>query len=123
MRGLFGRRAELEAIFSALGGGLPVEIIGHPGIGKTALLRSLAYHPEAAAFVDGVIYLTARQQPAGDLQQQLFDGFDESDRIRKPTAADIRHALQDKRADEFTCAEGINIVTHVPDHDDGEQPA
>ena len=62
MRGLFGRRAELEAIFSALGGGLPVEIIGHPGIGKTALLRSLAYHPEAAAFVDGVIYLTARQQ-------------------------------------------------------------
>ena len=98
MRGLFGRRAELEAIFSALGGGLPVEIIGHPGIGKTALLRSLAYHPEAAAFVDGVIYLTARQQPAGDLQQQLFDGFDESDRIRKPTTADIRHALQDKRA-------------------------
>ena len=62
MRGLFGRRAELEAIFSALGGGLPVEIIGHPGIGKTALLRSLAYHPEAAAFVDGVIYLSARQR-------------------------------------------------------------
>lgn len=98
MRGLFGRRAELDAIFSALGGGLPVEIMGHSGIGKTALLRSLAYHPEAAAFVDGVIYLTARQQSAGDLQQQLFDCFDESDRIRKPTTADIRHALQDKRA-------------------------
>jgi NB-ARC domain len=98
MRGLFGRQAELEAIFSALGGGLPVEIIGRPGIGKTALLRSLAYHPAAAAFADGVIYLAARQQSSGDLQQQIFDGFYESDRIRKPTAADIRHALQDKRA-------------------------
>jgi hypothetical protein len=98
MRGFLGRQAELEAIFSALGTGLPVEIIGRPGIGKTALLRSLAYHPAAAAFTDGVIYLTARQQSSGDLQQQIFDGFYESDRIRKPTVADIRHALQDKRA-------------------------
>jgi hypothetical protein len=97
MRGLFGRQAELEAILSALDGGLPVEIIGGPGIGKTALLRSLAYHPAAAAFADGVIYLAARQQSSGDLQQQVFDGFYESGRIRKPTAADIRHALRDKR--------------------------
>src|SRR5262245_1603083 len=58
---LFGRRTEIEAIFTALNGGLPVEIIGRPGIGKTALLRSLAYHPDAAAFADGVIYLAARQ--------------------------------------------------------------
>jgi NB-ARC domain len=98
MRGLFGRQPEVDAIFSALGGGLPVEIIGRPGIGKTALLRSLAYHPSAAAFADGVIYLAARQQSSGDLQQQLFDAFYESDQIRKPTAAEIRHALQDKRA-------------------------
>lgn len=98
MRGLFGRRAEIDAIFSALGGGLPVEIIGRPGIGKTALLRSIAYHPDAAAFGDGVIYLTARQQSSGDVQQQVFSAFYESDRIRKPTAADLRHALRDKRA-------------------------
>ena len=97
MRGLFGRQAELKAIFSALGGGLPVEIIGRPGIGKTALLRSLAYHPAAAAFADGLIYLAARRQSSGDLQQQVFDGFYESDWIRKPSAAEIRLALQDKR--------------------------
>lgn len=98
MRGLFGRQAELEAICAALDGGLPVEVTGRPGIGKTALLRSLAYHPAAAAFADGVIYLAARQQTSGDLLQQLFDAFYESDRIRKPSAADIRQALQDKRA-------------------------
>ena len=98
MRGLFGRQAEIEATFAALGGGLPVEVTGGPGIGKTALLRSLAYHPAAALFADGVLYLAARQQTSGDLQQQLFDSFYESDRIRKPTAADIRQALQDKRA-------------------------
>ena len=98
MRGLVGRQAELEAIVSALHGGLPVEIIGTPGIGKTALLRSLAYHPAAAAFADGVIYLVARQQSSGDLQQHVFDAFYESDQVRKPTAADLRHALQDKRA-------------------------
>jgi len=97
MRGLSGRQAELDAIFSALGGGLPVEIICRQGIGKTAVLRSVAYHPSAAAFVDGVIYLAAQQQSSGDLQQRLFDAFYESDQIRKPTAADIRHALQDKR--------------------------
>jgi hypothetical protein len=97
MRGLIGRQVELDAIVSALGSGLPVEIVGRSGIGKTALLRSLAYHPSARDFADGVIYLAARQQSSGDLQQQIFAAFFESDQIRKPTAADIRHALQDKR--------------------------
>jgi hypothetical protein len=97
MRGMFGRRAELEAIFSALAGGLPVELIGPQGIGKTALLRSIAFHPSAAAFADGVIYLAARQRSSGDLQRQLFDAFYESEHTRKPTTAEIRHALQDKR--------------------------
>ena len=79
MRGLFGRQAELKAIFSALGGGLPVEIIGRPGIGKTALLRSLAYHPAAAAFADGATVDTvaaliqeaeAAGRAAGDAAEQ-----------------------------------------------------
>jgi hypothetical protein len=97
MRGLFGRQAELDAIFSALASGLPVEISGRPGIGKTALLRSLAYHPSAASFPDGIVYVTARHQSSADLQQYIFSAFYESDEIRKPTAADIRGALQDKR--------------------------
>jgi len=98
MRGLFGRQAELAAIFSALDGGRPVEITGVAGIGKTSLLRALAYHPATAAFADGILYLTARQQSSADLQQQIFDAFYESDEIGKPTANEIRRALQDKRA-------------------------
>jgi hypothetical protein len=98
MRGLFGRQTELAAIFSALDGGRPVEITGVAGIGKTSLLRSLAYHPAAGAFADGILYLTARQQSSVDLQQQIFDAFYESDEIGKPTASEIRRALQDKRA-------------------------
>ena len=98
MRGLFGRQAELAEIFSALDGGLPVEVRGDSGIGKTALLRAAAYHPAATAFADGIVYLAARQQSSADMQQQIFDAYYESDDICKPTAAEIRRALQDKRA-------------------------
>ncbi len=98
VRGLFGRRAELAEIFSALDGGLPVEISGNAGIGKTALLRAAAYHPAAAAFTDGIFYLAARAQFSVDLQQQLFDAFFESDEISIPTTAEIRRALQETRA-------------------------
>jgi hypothetical protein len=98
MRGLFGRQAELTEIFTALDGGLPVEVRGDSGIGKTALLRAAAYHPAVADFADGIVYLAARQQSAADLQQQIFDAFYESDEICKPTTAEIRRALQDKRA-------------------------
>jgi hypothetical protein len=87
VRGLFGRRAELAEIFSALDGGLPVEISGNSGIGKTALLRAAAYHPAAAAFTDGIVYLAARAQFSADLQQQLFDAFFESDEISIPTTS------------------------------------
>jgi hypothetical protein len=98
MRGLFGRQAELAEIFSALDGGLPVEIRGDSGIGKTALLRAAAYHPAATAFADGIVYLAARQQSSADMQQQIFDAYYESDEICKPTAGEIRRALQDRRA-------------------------
>jgi len=98
MRGLFGRQAELATIYSALDGGRPVEITGVAGIGKTALLRSVAYDPAAAAFADGIVYLTARQQSSADVQQQIFDAFYESDELAKPAVSDIRRALQDKRA-------------------------
>jgi hypothetical protein len=98
IRGLFGRITELNAIFTALEEGLPVEISGEPGIGKTAVLRSAAYHPAAASFIDGILYLAARDQSSADLQQQIFDAFYESDEISKPTTAEIRRALQGKRA-------------------------
>src|SRR6516225_1909425 len=53
LRGLIDRRVELDAALSALDVGLPVEISGEPGVGKTAILRHLAHHPRAASFADG----------------------------------------------------------------------
>ena len=98
IRGLVDRRMELAAALSALDAGLPVEASGEPGIGKTALLRHLAHHPQAASFADGIVYLPARHQSPGDLLQLIFEAFYESDEISKPTEAEIRRGLQEKRA-------------------------
>ena len=97
MRGLLDRR-ELAAALSALDAGLPVEVTGEPGIGKTAFLRQLAHHPRAATFADGIVYLSARHLPSLDLLQQLFEAFYEWDEIRKMTEAEIRHGLEQKHA-------------------------
>jgi NB-ARC domain len=98
IRGLLNRRAELAAAVSALDAGLPVEVSGEPGIGKTAVLRQLAHHSPAASFVDGLVYLSARHQASADLLQLLFDAFYESDTLCKPTEAEIRRGLHEKRA-------------------------
>jgi hypothetical protein len=98
LRGLVDRRTETEAALSALDAGLPVEVSGPPGIGKTALLRHLAHHPRTASFVDGIVYLSARQRTSIDLLQRIFEAFYEGDTICKPAHAEIRHALQDKHA-------------------------
>src|SRR6478672_10152078 len=98
IRCLFGRRMELAAVLSAFDAGLPVELSGEPGIGKTAVLRHLAHHPRAASFVDGIVYMPARHQSSADLQQLIFEAFYDSDEICKPTEAEIRRGLQEKRA-------------------------
>ena len=98
IRCLFGRRLELAAVLSAFDAGLPVELTGEPGIGKTAVLRHLAHDPAAASFVDGIVYMPARHQSSADLQQLIFDAFYESDEIWKPTEAEIRRGLQEKQA-------------------------
>ena len=98
IRGLVDRRMELAAALSALDAGLPVEASGEPGIGKTAVLRHLAHHPQAASFTDGIVYLPARHHSPADLLQLIFEAFYESDEIRKPTEAEIRRGLQEKQA-------------------------
>jgi hypothetical protein len=98
MRGLLDRQAETAAILSALDAGLPIEISGEPGIGKSALLRHLAHHPRTASFRDGVVYLRARHHPAADLLQLVFDAFCDSDEVSKPTELEIRRALHEKQA-------------------------
>jgi hypothetical protein len=96
--GLLDREAEVVAATTALQSATPVEFYGQAGLGKTALLRHLAHHPTADTFPAGVVYLSARRQPVEDLLQSLFDAFYESDVPFKPTGAEVRHALRDKRA-------------------------
>ena len=98
IRGLLDRQTDLAAAFSALDAGLPVEVSGERGVGKTAVLCHLAHHPRAASFVDGIVYLSARHHTSLDLQQLLFEAFYESDPLCKPTEIEIRHGLQEKRA-------------------------
>ena len=98
LRGLIDRRTETEAALSALDAGLPVEVSGAPGIGKTALLRHLAHHPRTASFTDGIVYLAVRHRTHVDLLQRIFEAFYETDTIGKATDAEIRRALQDKHA-------------------------
>ncbi len=98
IRGLLDRQTELALALSALDASLPIEVSGEPGIGKTAILRQLAYHSRATAFVDGIVYLTARNLSSDDLLQLIFEAFNESDEPCQPTAAEIRRGLQEKQA-------------------------
>src|SRR5215472_32041 len=98
IRGLVDRRTETATIVSALDAGIPVEIIGEPGVGKTALLRHLSHHPRAESFADGIVYLSARQSTRIDLQNRIFEAFYESDTICQPTDAEIKRGLQDEHA-------------------------
>ncbi len=97
-RGLLDRQAEVEAAIGGLQSGLPVELYGVEGLGKTSLLRHLAYHPSAAESPDGVVFLSARSRSPEDLLQSLFDAFCESDAPYKASEAQIRIALDGKEA-------------------------
>jgi DNA-binding IclR family transcriptional regulator len=95
---LLDRAPEIDAVTAAFESAQPVEFHAAAGLGKTALLRHLAHHPAAAAFPDGVVYLSARHQPAADLLQSLYDAFYEAPVPYKPTESQLRHDLQNKRA-------------------------
>lgn len=95
---LLDRKPETSTATTALPAYQPVEFYGQAGMGKTSLLRYLAYQLPLNTWPDGVIYLSARQQPVADLLQFIFEAFYESDLPFKPTEAQLRHALQTKQA-------------------------
>jgi ABC-type dipeptide/oligopeptide/nickel transport system ATPase subunit len=95
---LLDRKEEIKVATTTLQSGQVVEFCGESGLGKTSLLCHLIYQLPAAAYPDGVIFLSAQHQFVADLLQSLFDAFYESDIPVKPTEAQIRHALQSKRA-------------------------
>jgi len=96
--GLLDRDTEVSSTISSFGTRAPVEFCGEAGLGKTTLLRYLAYHPGAAALPDGIVFLRVGRLPVTDLVQSLFDAFYESDLPFKPTDAQVRHLLHDRRA-------------------------
>ncbi len=95
---LLDRDTEIKEATAALQSAQPVEFHAAAGLGKTALLRHLAHHPTAASLPDGVVYLSARHQPAADLLQSLYDAFYETSIPYKPTDAQLKHDLQNTRA-------------------------
>ena len=106
-QGLLDRKEEIRSVISGLSNG-PVEIYGDPGMGKTSVLRHLAYHPEVERFRSGAVYRLARREPPADLLQFIFEAFYETDVPLKPTDTQVRHLLRDK--------EGLILL------DDTEQP-
>ena len=98
-RGLIDRTDELKTALVALPSGLPVEIHGPAGVGKTVLLRTLAYHPDLTGNLDGVVYLDrVAVQPLADLQQCLYDSFYVTAPRLKPREGELRQLLRDPRA-------------------------
>lgn len=95
---LLDRQMETGAAAAALQAAQPLEFYGSPGWGKTSLLRHLAYTLPTITCPDGIVYLTARQQPLADLRLALFEAFYESSIPGKPTETQLRHALQSKQA-------------------------
>ncbi|MGJ3248098.1 MAG: Ig-like domain-containing protein [Elainellaceae cyanobacterium] len=109
---LVGRRDEINEAIASIESGQSVEVYGAPGLGKTVLLRHLAYQPQVTApFSAGAVYLDAPYQTAPDHLQSLFDAFYDSDPTYKPTVEQIRHYLHAKRA---------LIVLDDQPHGDGE---
>jgi len=96
--GFLDRHETVRAVEEAVAAGGPVEVHGEPGIGKSALLRSLAHDLRPAALDDGVVHLSAGAWSVADLLQSLFEAFHETSLPFKPTPTQIRVALQGKRA-------------------------
>lgn len=92
--GLLDRASEVQQASIALPMNRSMEIYGPDGIGKTSLLRYLARHSLTASFSSGVVYLSASDQPAGDLLQSIFDFFYEYSAPCIPSQGEMRQALQ-----------------------------
>ena len=96
--GLINRHNEIAAALLACKDGVPLEFVGEPGIGKTVLLRHLAYHLPLEMFPDGVIYENIRGFSLDDVLQILWKGFYSCDIPYKATGHELRHGLREKKS-------------------------
>jgi hypothetical protein len=96
--GMLDREAEQMTAVNTLRISESLSISGENGIGKTALMRYLAYNSPGDNFPDGIIYLSAQGCSVDDLRQYIFESFFESDIALKPTEAQLIRSLQGLRA-------------------------
>ena len=98
--GLLDRHEETDRVAAALRSAEPIELCGESGLGKTSLLRYLAYYAFDTRYPDGIVHLSLRRQSASDVLQSLFEAFYELGNPFnvKPTEVQIRFTLQDKQA-------------------------
>jgi hypothetical protein len=74
-RRFLGHEAALTIAIAAIKAGQSLEIVGRPGLGKSAFLRQLAHHPEVTtSHPDGILHF-AKIEPIGDLIQSLGERF------------------------------------------------
>jgi beta-lactam-binding protein with PASTA domain len=92
---VYDRIDELAQILAALDGGVPVQLSGLSGIGKSTLLRHLANRIDAGG---AVVHLSARGHSRDDLLQLLFETFYASAIPIKPGPGELRNRLQAVRA-------------------------
>jgi hypothetical protein len=92
------RIEESAAAIRALESLQSVEVFGEAGIGKTVVLRHLAYTINCKLFQDGIIYREIRGVPPDDVLQLLWGDFFECDAPFKPADSQLRNDLQTKNA-------------------------
>jgi Flp pilus assembly protein TadD len=95
---ILDRNEERAAAIRALESLQSVELFGEAGIGKTVVLRHLAYTINSKLFQDGIIYREIRGVPPDDVLQLLWGDFFECGVPFKPTDSQLRHDLQSKNA-------------------------
>ncbi len=96
--GFLDHDSEMGGIVEALNEGEPVSLYAENGMGKTTLLRHLAYQAPGDNFPDGILYFPAHIKCVADMQQIIFDHFFTSDSLAKPTDAELSQFLQNVQA-------------------------
>jgi TIR domain len=95
---ILDRIEESTAAIRALESLQSVEVFGEAGIGKTVVLRHLAYTIDSKLFQDGIIYREIRGVPPDDVLQLLWGDFFECEAPFKPVDSQLRNDLQSKNA-------------------------
>lgn len=88
-----GRDVELESVRAGMASRTPVWIQGRTGVGKTTLLRRMAFDTHGEAHSDGVVYLGGIADP-DDAAQQIWESFFDSDPGYRPSQTRIGQALR-----------------------------